>query len=330
MRRYVNACALILAAQLIHLGFLSARASAQDWNWRPEKPVRLILPYTPGGTADAQLRLLQEPFQALTGQLLIVEPRPGAAGQIGTTLVARAPADGYTLVMGTLGNFVTAKAMNPDVLYDPVKDFAPVIMVAEVPNLLEVNPSLPIHSVKELVEYARANPGRIHFGTAGVGASNHLSVEKFKQMTDTNLVAVHYGGGAAALNDMIAGHIGLMMDFLPSSLPHVRSGKLRPLAVTSPNRSPILPDVPTVAEAGVPGYSVTSWTLIAAPAATPVEVVSSLNKIFQTILDTPAVRARFEERGAQILGGPPGDARKIIASEINTWTDVLRKLNDKK
>lgn len=312
------ACSLLLIA---------GPAAAQVREWRPEKPVRLILPYAAGGTADAQLRTLQEPFQTLTGQPLIIEARPGAAGQIGAALVARAPADGYTLVQGALGNFATAQAMNPGISYDQEKDFAPVIMLADVPNLVEVNPTLPIHSIKELIAYARANPGRIRFGTAGVGASNHLSVEIFRQMTDTDLVAVHYGGGAAALSDLTAGHIEMMMDNISSSLAFVRAGKLRPLAVTSPKRSPI---VPTVAEAGVPGYGVTSWTLIAAPAATPPNVVLSLNKTFQTILDMPSVRTKLQEQGAMIIGGTPEDARKHLASEVRIWTDVLRKLDTKK
>ena len=309
---------------------LAGPVAAQVREWRPEKPVRLIMPYAAGGTADAQLRTLQEPFQTLTGQPLIIEARPGAAGQIGAALVARAPADGYTLVQGALGNFATAKAINPSLSYDQEKDFAPIIMLADVPNLVEVNPSLPIHSIKELIAYARANPGRIRFGTAGVGASNHLSVEIFRQMTDTDLVAVHYGGGAAALNDLTAGHIEMMMDNISSSLAFVRAGKLRPLAVTSPKRSPILPDVPTVAEAGVPGYGVTSWTLIAAPAGTPQDVVLSLNKIFQTILEMPAVRTRLQEQGAMIIGGTPEEARKFLSSEVRIWTDVLRRLETKK
>ncbi|MGE0719186.1 MAG: Bug family tripartite tricarboxylate transporter substrate binding protein [Alphaproteobacteria bacterium] len=319
-----------LIATVCGLLSITAPAFSQAKEWRPEKPVRLILPYAAGGTADAQLRTLQEPFQALTGQPLIIESRPGAAGQIGAALVARSPADGYTLVQGALGNFATAKAMNPALSYDQEKDFAVVIMLADVPNLVEVHPSLPIHSIKELIAYARANPGGIRFGTAGVGASNHLSVEIFRQMTNTDLVAVHYGGGAAALNDLTAGHIEMMMDNISSSLPFVRAGRLRPLAVTSSKRSPILPDVPTVAEAGVPGYGVTSWTLIAAPAATPKEVVDSLNKIFQTIFEMPSVRAKLQAQGATIIGGTPEEARKYVSSEIRIWTDVLRKLETKK
>src|SRR5438034_5972010 len=235
----------------------------------PTKPVRLVVPFPAGGTTDLLARAAAQKLSEAWGQQVIVDNRPGAAGNIGAELVAKAAPDGYTLLMGTVGTHAINASLYAKMPYDHVKDFAPVILVAGVPNVLVVNPSLPVHSVQELIAYAKANPGKLNFASSGSGTSIHLSGELFKVMTGVQMTHVPYKGSAPALQDLLGGQVQLMFDNLPPSLPQIKAGRLRALAVTSATRAPALPDVPTVAEAGLPGFEASSWFGVLAPAGTP-------------------------------------------------------------
>lgn len=290
----------------------------------PPRPVRLVVPYAPGGTTDILARVLAEHFQAEFGQPLVVDLRPGAGGTVGTAHVAQSPPDGTTLVMGTPGTHATAKALYPNLPYDPIRDFAPVTLVANVPNIVIVNPAVPVRSIEELITVARARPGSINYGSAGNGATTHLSGELFRLMTRAEIVHIPYRGSGAALIDLQAGQIQLMFENLPGAIQHVREGRLRALAVTSPQRAKATPDIPTVAEAGVPGYSVVSWFALFAPAGTPAPVVARLNQGFRRIMAIPAVRQRMEDLGAEPADGPPEDLARLVADENNRWTRVIQ------
>lgn len=296
-------------------------AHAQDL---PSRPIRLVVPYAPGGTTDILARVLAEHFQAEFGQPLVVDLRPGAGGTVGTAQVAQAVADGTTLVMGTPGTHATAKALYPNLTYDPIRDFAPVTLVANVPNIVVVNPNLPVRSITELIAAARARPGSINYGSAGNGATTHLSGELFRLMTGAQIVHVPYRGSGAALIDLQAGQIQLMFENLPGAIQHVRDGRLRALAVTSPTRAKATPDLPTVAEAGVPGYGVVSWFALFAPVATPEPVLARLNQGFRRIMAIPSVRQRMEDLGAEPADGPPDQLARLVAEESIRWTRVIQ------
>src|SRR5437660_7664528 len=231
----------------------------------PTKPVRLVVPYPPGGTTDLLARAAAQKLSEAWGQQVIVANRPGAAGNIGAELVARSAPDGYTLLMGTVGTHAINASLYAKMPYDHVKDFAPVILVAGVPNVLVVNPQLPVNTVPGLVAYAKANPGKLNFASSGSGTSIHLSGELFKTMTGVQMTHVPYKGSAPALTDLIGGQVQLMFDNLPSALPQIKGGKLRAIAVTSTKRAPALPDIPTMAESGLPGFEASSWFGVLAP-----------------------------------------------------------------
>ncbi len=248
MRTDVRAIALVLAAAAA--AFAPAASTQTPY---PTKPVRIVVPFPAGGTTDILARAAAQKLSETWGQQVVVDNRPGAGGNIGAELVAKSPPDGYTLLMGTVGTHAINASLYAKMPYDHVKDFAPVILVAGVPNVLVVHPSLPVNSVQELIAYAKANPGKLNFASSGSGTSIHLSGELFKVMTGVQMTHVPYKGSAPALTDLVGGQVQLMFDNLPSSLPLIKAGKLRALAVTSAQRSPALPDVPTVAESGVPG-----------------------------------------------------------------------------
>jgi len=312
---------LLLGGPTLALAPFAAPAGAQDL---PPRPVRMVVPYAPGGTTDILARILAEHFQAEFGQPLVVDLRPGAGGTIGTAQVAQAAPDGTTLVMGTPGTHATATALYPNLPYDPIRDFAPVMLVANVPNIVIVNPALPIRSIAELIAAARARPGSINYGSAGNGATTHLSGELFRLMTGAEIVHVPYRGSGAALIDLQAGQIQLMFENLPGAIQHVREGRLRALAVTSPRRAKATPDLPTVAEAGVPGYAVVSWFAVFAPAGTPASVVARLNQGLRRIMAIPAVRQRMEGLGAEPADGPPEELARLVAEERARWTRVIQ------
>ena len=304
------------------LGLGAGPAQAQDY---PTKPVRFVVPFAPGGTTDVLARLLGEKLSASLGQQFVIDNQAGAGGNIGTAQVAKAEPDGYTILMGTVGTHAINQSIYPRLPFDPIKDFAPVTLVATVPNVLVVNPEVPVHSVAELIALAKEKPGELNFASSGNGSSIHLSGELFKSMTGVDMVHVPYKGSGPAVVDLLGGQVEMMFDNLPSSAPHIKAGTLRPLGVTSKERSPTLPDVPTIAEAGVPGYEALSWFGVLVPAGTPDAVVTRLQQEIAKILADPAMRERFAELGAVPVGDTPAEFAAFIGTETAKWADVVQK-----
>src|SRR5690349_12578544 len=271
MIRSIPHALAIFAASILALGAPVVPAQPATY---PTKPIRLIVPFPPAGTTDILARAVAQKLSETWGQQVVVDNHPGAGGNIGSDIVAKASPDGYTLLMGTVGTHAINPSLYAKMPYDHVKDFAPVILVAGVPNVLVVNPALPVKSVQELIVYGKANPGKLNFASSGNGTSIHLSGELFKTMTGIQMTHVPYKGSSPALTDLIAGQVQLMFDNLPSSLQFIKAGKLRALAVTSLERSSALPDVPTLAESGLPGFEVSSWFGVLAPAGTPNDIIA--------------------------------------------------------
>ena len=270
-------------------------------------------------------RAVAEKISQRLGQPFVVDNRAGAGGNIGAQFAAKAPADGYTLFMGTVGTHAINQSLYRKLPFDPVKDFAPLTRVAMVPNLLVANPAKPYKNVKELIAHAKANPGKVNFGSSGSGSSIHLSGELFKSMAKVDMVHVPYKGSAPAVTDLLGGQIDVMFDNMPSAIQHVRNGRLRPLAVTTAKRSPELPDVPTVAEAGVPGYEATSWFGMFAPAATPAPVVARLNGALVKVLADPEVKKKLAEQGAEPYSEKPEQFAEFIRKETAKWSKVVKE-----
>jgi len=290
----------------------------------PNKPVRLVVPFPAGGTTDILARAAAQKLSETWGQQVIVDNRPGAGGNIGSELVAKAAPDGYTLLMGTVGTHAINPSLYAKMPYDHVKDFAPVILVAGVPNVLVVNPDLPIKTVPELIAYAKANPGKLNFASSGSGTSIHLSGELFKVMAGVQITHVPYKGSAPALTDLIGGQVQLMFDNLPSSLPQIKGGKLRAVAVTSTTRAAALPEVPTVAESGLPGFEASSWFGILAPAGTPKDIIAKIDADVQKWLATPEAKEKLLSQGANAAGGSPEDFARHIQAETAKWAKVVK------
>jgi tripartite-type tricarboxylate transporter receptor subunit TctC len=303
---------------------LAAIAGAQAPAY-PTKPIRLVVPFPAGGATDILAREVAKHLTDAWGQSVVVDNRPGAGGNIGSELVAKAAPDGYTLEMGTVGTHAINASLYSKMPYDHVKDFVPVILVAGVPNVLEVNPALPVNSVQELIAYAKANPGKLNFASSGSGTSIHLSGELFKVMAGVQMTHVPYKGSAPALQDLIGGQVQLMFDNLPPSLPQIKAGKLRALAVTSAGRAPALPDTPTVAEAGLPGFEASSWFGVLAPAGTPPEIVNKLNAEIAKWLASPGAKEKLANVGANIAGGTPEDFARHIQAETTKWAKVVKE-----
>ncbi|ADX47725.1 protein bugT-like protein [Paracidovorax avenae ATCC 19860] len=311
---------LIAAAAACAL--LPGLAAAQAF---PSKPITIIVPFAAGGTTDILARIIAQGMGAELGQSVVVDNRAGAGGNIGGQVAARAPADGYTLFMGTVGTHAINAALYRKMPFDPVKDFAPLTRVANVPNLLVANPAQPFKTVQELIAYAKANPGKINFGSSGSGSSIHLSGELFKSMAKVDMQHVPYKGSAPAVTDLLGNQIAIMFDNMPSAIQHVRSGKLRAIAVTTAKRSPELPDVPTIAESGVPGYEATSWFGMFAPAATPAPVVAKLNATIVKVLAQPDIRKKLAEQGAEAAGETPAQFADFIQKESVKWGRVVKE-----
>ncbi|MFL6647995.1 MAG: Bug family tripartite tricarboxylate transporter substrate binding protein [Sulfurifustaceae bacterium] len=303
------------------LACMGAAAYADDY---PSKPIKLIVPFPAGGTTDILARVIGQELTKAWGQQVIVENRPGAGGNIGADVVAKSTPDGYTLLMGTVGTHGINVSLYKKMPYDAVKDFAPITLVAAVPNLLVVHPSVPVKSVKELIDYAKANPGKLSFASSGNGTSIHLSGELFKSMTGVEMTHVPYKGSAPAITDLLGGQVNLMFDNMPSILPHVKNGKLRALAVTSAKRSPAIPDAPTIAESGVPGYEASSWFGVLAPGGTPKPIVTKLNKEIVRILHSPEIKERLSGQGAEPVGNTPEQFAAHIKAEIDKWAKVVK------
>lgn len=284
--------------------------------------MRMIVPFAAGGTADVLGRIVAQELGTLTGNQIIVENRPGSGGNIGADAVARGPADGSVLLLGTIGIHAASKIYK-SLPYDPNKDLRPVTILAEVPNVLIVHPSVAAKDVKEFLALAREKPGALNFGSAGNGSSTHMIAELFKLKAKVDLTHVPYRGSAPALNDLVAGQIQLMVENLPTALPFIESGTVRALGVTSATRSPSLPSLPTIAEAGVPGYDATAWFTIAVAGGVPPATIEKLNADIRKILAEPEVIERFKKLGAAIVGNRVADAKEFVASETAKWNNVI-------
>jgi tripartite-type tricarboxylate transporter receptor subunit TctC len=290
----------------------------------PTRPATIVVPFAAGGTTDILARVIGQALTRELGQSVIVDNRAGAGGNIGASLAAKAPADGYTLFMGTVGTHAINQGLYKKLPFDPIKDFQPLTRVAMVPNLLVANPGKPYKSVKELIAYAKANPGKVNFGSSGSGSSIHLSGELFNSLAKVDMVHVPYKGSAPAVTDLLGGQIDIMFDNMPSAIQHVRSGKLRPLAVTTAKRSPELPDVPTIAEAGVPGYEATSWFGMFAPAGTPAPVVARVHTALVKVLADAEVKKKLAEQGAEPYAEKPEQFAEFIRKETAKWSKVVK------
>lgn len=310
----------VAAAGVLALAPAAAMAQAAF----PTKPITIVVGFSPGGTTDTLARVVGQAMSRDLGQPVMIDNRPGAGGNIGTQMVARAPADGHTLLMGTVGTHAINQSLYKKMGFDPIKDFQPISRVALVPNLLVAHPSQPFKNVRELIAHAKANPGKINFASSGSGTSIHLSAEMFNQMTGVDMQHIPYKGSAPALTDLLAGQTAIMFDNMPSVISHVKAGKLRPLAVTTPQRSPALPDVPTIAESGVPGYSATSWFGLLAPAGTPAPVVAKLNASILKALADPEVKKKMAEQGAEPHGEKPEQFAEFIRSETAKWGQTVK------
>jgi tripartite-type tricarboxylate transporter receptor subunit TctC len=295
----------------------------------PVKPIRLIVPFPPGGPADALARTVGDRLSAALGQAVIVDNRPGAAGNIGMELAAKAAPDGYTLVLAPAGNLTVNPSLYRNVPYDVARDFAPVTVIAAVPNILVVNPAVPAQNLAELIQYAKANPGRLNFSSPGSGSGAHLAGELFKSSAGVDIVHIPYNGIAPAVTAVVAGDVQLMFAGAPSALPQVSGGKLRALAVASPKRIAAAPALPTLDESGLPGFDVTSWYSIVAPAGTPPAIVERLQNEIARALDNPGVRTKLAALGAEPIANSPAEFAAMIKSETAKWSKIVKDANIK-
>jgi len=303
---------------------LTAAVAGQDY---PIKPLRLIIPFPPGGSVDLVGRIVATKLGERLGRQVVVDNRAGAGGIIATELAANSPPDGYTLLVLSM-----AHAINPwiyKINYDPIRAFAPIASLGNGASVLTVHPSVPANSVKELIALAKSKPGQLHFAHAGVGSFVHTSSVLFAMMAGIDVVQVPFRGGAPAMIDVIGGHSHLLLNSLVASMPHIRSGKLKPLGVSDTKRSDLLPDVPTIAEAGVPGYAAANWWGVAAPAGTPQQVIATLHKEVTAVLSSEEVRKRFEAEGVVIVQMGTAEFTKFVETELEKWGKVVKEANIK-
>jgi tripartite-type tricarboxylate transporter receptor subunit TctC len=290
----------------------------------PARPIRFIVPNAAGGSTDLVARTVAQKLGESVGQQIVIDNRPGSGGIIGTELVARAQADGHTLLMGTIGNLAISPHLYHKLAYDPVRDFAPITQLASAAYMLVIHPSVPARSVKELVALARSRPSQLNYASAGSGTGSHLSAELFRSVAGIALVHVPYKGGTPAITDVIAGQVQIMLNGIPSSLPHLKTGRIRALAVTTATRSPAAPELPTMAEAGYAGAESTSWTGVLAPAGTPGAIIARLNTEFVRALRTPEVSGRLSADGAVPVGSSAAEFAAYLRSELVKWGKVVR------
>ena len=291
----------------------------------PAKAVRIVVPFPPGGGLDIVARVVGPKLTESWGQQVIVDNRAGASGMIGTEIAARAAPDGYTLIMGTMGNFAVNPYLFPKMPVDPLRDFAPITLVVAVHFVLVAHPSLPARNVKELIALAKARPGQITYASSGAGGAPHLAGELFKRMAQVNLIHIPYKGSGPSFQDLLGGQVSLTFDSLVQSLPYIKSGRLRALAVLGGKRSPLVPEVPTVAESGVPGYELTNWFGLAAPAATPRETIAKLHADFVKALQHAEVRERLTGMGADVVGSTPEQFGAFMRTESAKWAKLVRE-----
>jgi tripartite-type tricarboxylate transporter receptor subunit TctC len=295
--------------------------SAQSY---PTRPIKMIVPFPPAGSTDISARAVAGKLGERLGQPVVIENKPGAGGNIGTDVVAKAAPDGYTLVVGTVGTHAINPSLYSKMPYDHLRDFAPVILLSTTPNVLVVPAAFPANSVKDVIAMAKAKPGILTFASSGSGTSIHLSGEMFKSMAGLDMTHIPYKGSAPMLIDLMSGQVNMAFDNLSASMPHIKGGKLRALATTGATRSTALPDIPTVAEAGLPGYESTSWNAVYVPAGTPKEIVERLNREIRAILESPETRKFFAEQGAESGGGTPEQLAAFMRAETTKWSKVVK------
>jgi len=310
---------LALPLLVVALCLAAGEVAAQQY---PSRPIRFIVPFAPGGGADVIARSLSDRLAQSLGQPVLVENKPGAGATVGADLVAKSAPDGYTLLYGTPGPQIINPYLMKKLPYDPVNDFAPISRLVVVPNLLVVHPSVPAKTVQELIALAKAKPNTINFGSAGIGATSHLSGELFKSAAGIQIVHVPYKGTGAALQDLLAGNIQMAIDSIPVYLPYLKSGSLRALAVSTPTRSPVLPDLPTIADT-LPGFDASAMNYVAARAGTPRPIVDRLNREFNALLALPEVRDRLLGMGATPMGSTPEELELVIRTESAKWKKVI-------
>jgi len=299
----------------------SGIAGAQTY---PERPIRVIVPFSPGGAVDGPMRLLAQEMSKKLGQQVVVENKPGAGATIGSELVAKAPADGYTLLLASQTNAISASLYRA-LAYDPIEDFAPIALIGREPGVLVVHPALPVTTAAEFIAYAKARPGKVDYASSGNGSGQHLFMALFASMTDLKLNRVPYRGSGQATTDLLGGTVAASIPGTAGMVGHIKAGKLRPLAVTGSKRSPQLPDVPTMAEAGVPGYEAYVWLGLMAPKATPQSIITRLNREVVAALATPEVRAYMATAGIEIVGSTPAEFGVFFRAERDQWAKVVRE-----
>jgi len=310
-----------LAAGALPASSLFSPARAQAY---PARPIRLVVPFPPGGPTDVLARIVAAKLPEVIGQQVVLDNKPGASGMIGAEQVAKSAPDGYTLLSNASIQVINP-SLYPKSPFDAIADFVPVTQLASVPLILVVNNDLPVHSVKELVAYLKANPGKLNFGSSGNAAAPHLAGESFKIMTGAVMQHVPYKGSAPALTDLIGGQVQLMFDSMPSAMPHVKAGKIRPLAVTTARRVAAVPDLPTIAEAGVPGYDISTWYGVWAPKGTPRDIVLRLQQDIARVLQMPDTRERYAGLGAEPVGNTPDEFAAYCRSELAKWAKVVKE-----
>ena len=316
-----NPCRLVMLLLAIACAMAASCVRAEIY---PARPVQLVVPYPAGGVTDVLARALAVGLTRRWEQTVYVDNRGGASGNIGSNLVAKAPADGYTLLFGTASTHTINPALFANLPFDPVRDFVPISLVAQIPNVLLVHPSLGVHSVQELIALARNKPGSLDYASSGNGTTTHLAGELFKMRTGVDIVHVPYKGSSAAIQDLVAGRISIMFENLPIGLKWVTAGRLIPLAVTGITRSPAMPDVPTMQESGVADFNVTGWSGVFAPAATPPAIVAQLAESISDVMGEPVIREAFNANGAEVIASTPEQFSRQIKAEMAGWISVVR------
>ncbi len=316
MKRVITMCLGIALATLAIV------AGAQAW---PSKPIKWVVPFAPGGTTDILARTVGDKLASALGVPVVIENKPGAGGGIGAEFTAKSAPDGYTIMGGTISTHAINASLYSKLPYDPVKDFLPITLIARVPNMLVVNPSVPAKDVKELIALMKANPGKYTFASSGNGTSQHLSGELFKTMAGVEMQHIPYKGSPPALQDVVGGQVTMTFDNVTTAWPLAKAGKLRALAVTTASRSAIAPDVPTLAESGLPGFEVGSWQGVFAPAGTPPEIIKRLNVEIVRILNMPEVKEKLIGLGAEPVGNSPEEFSAMVKLEVVKWADVVKK-----
>ncbi|MDT3688137.1 MAG: tripartite tricarboxylate transporter substrate binding protein [Pseudorhodoplanes sp.] len=306
------------------VAFTSPQANAQTW---PAREVKFVVPFTSGTTSDILARAVAEDIAGAIGKPVVVDNQGGAGGNLGAGSVAKADPDGHTILFATTGPAATNKLMYKNLTFDPQKDFEPIVLIGKSPVIIAANPSVPAKSLKELTDYLKANPGKLNAGYPGNGTLGHITGELFQQRAQVKMGGIQYRGSAAIINDLLGGHIDVAMDSMAPYVSNVKEGKLRALAIAGTSRWPGLPDVPTVAESGLPGFEASVWYALLAPAGTPPDVVAKLNAAANAFLKTSKAKDLFSKLGVQSAGGTPADLKKFVADEIEKWSPIVKAAN---